>query len=78
MVSNNACDICQMKSNVMEMIFIIAVRRLKLMSVQSSFKHNIPKRLIIHSCNLDLGKTIGQGNISIIFVLVISIILHQR
>ena len=41
------------------------------MSVQSSFKHNIPKQLIIHSCDLDLEKTVGQGNISIIFVLVI-------
>ena len=49
-----------MKTNV---IFIITVRRLRQMSVQ----HNIPKELMIKSCNLDLGKTVGQGNISIIF-----------
>ena len=35
------------------------------MSVQSSFKHNIPRELIINSRNLDLGKTIGQGNFSV-------------
>ena len=50
--------------NVVAMIFIIVVIRLQQMSVQ----HNLPKQLIIHSCYLDLGKTVGQGNISIFFL----------
>ena len=53
-----------MKTNVIAMIFIITVRRLRQMSVQ----HNIPKELMIKSCNLDLGKTVGQGNISLLFL----------
>ena len=52
-----------MKTNVVAMILIIAVRQLRKMSVQ----YNIPQQVIIHSNYLDLGKTVGQGNINIIF-----------
>ena len=46
------------------MIFMITASQLRQMSVQ----HKIPKELMINSCNLDLGKTVGQGNISIIII----------
>ena len=53
-----------MKTNVVAMILIIAVRQLRQMSVQ----YNIPQQVIIHSNYLDLGKTVGQGKINIIFI----------
>ena len=37
------------------------VMHLRHLSVQSSFKHKLPKSLVIAACNLTLGKTIGQG-----------------
>ena len=68
MVSNSMCNVLRWSSDCGGNN-IIAVKRLKQMSVQSSFKHNIPRELIIHSCNLDLGKTIGQGNIAKVYLL---------
>ena len=35
---------------------------MKIFSVQSSFKLNLPKHLIIHASNIKLLETIGQGN----------------
>lgn len=34
---------------------------MKQMSVNSSFNLKVPKALILHSCNLQVGKPIGQG-----------------
>ena len=39
----------------------VAVQRLRQMSVQSSFTLNVSKSLLVNSCNLQLGKSIGQG-----------------
>ena len=41
--------------------FNSAVKGLRRLTVQSSFRHRIPENLIIPSCNLELGKTVGQG-----------------
>ena len=40
-----------------------AVVNLKQFTVWSSFKHNIPKSLIISSSSLEVGKTVGQGDL---------------
>lgn len=31
------------------------------MTVNSSFNLKVPKMMLINSCNLQLGKTLGQG-----------------
>lgn len=60
------CTICQhYLSAKLYYNFIIAVRNLRQFSVQSSFNHNLPTSLVIPSCNLELGKSIGQGTQSL-------------
>lgn len=39
----------------------LIVHQLKHLSVNSKLNLEVPKSLIINSCNLQLGKTIGQG-----------------
>ena len=41
---------------------------LRYLTVQSSFTQNLPKSLIVPSSNLELGKTIGQGKVAILFL----------
>ncbi len=45
-----------------ELFSLFAANPLRSFSVQSSFKLNIPKKLTINSCNLQIGNSIGQGN----------------
>ena len=44
--------------------FFFVVMTLRQFTVHSSFKHNLPKSLIIPSCNLQLGQSIGQGKLT--------------
>lgn len=34
---------------------------LRYLTVHSDLQHNLPKSLIVASCNLKIGKSIGQG-----------------
>jgi hypothetical protein len=43
------------------MLHTHAVHRLKKISVISNLNMDVPQTLILNSCNLQLGKTIGQG-----------------
>ena len=42
---------------------VLAVHGLRQFTVQSSYKLNIPSSLMIPSCNLKLGSTLGQGKL---------------
>ena len=44
------------------LLHFVAASLVNFYTVQSSEKLDIPKSLIIPSCNLELGRTIGQGN----------------
>ena len=43
-------------------ILIFVAHPVNYITVESSAALGIPKSLIIPSCNLELGRTIGQGN----------------
>ena len=62
--SNIYCKLLRMPDvwyNVVHIFLLLLVEKLRKLSVQSSFDLKMTKSLLVNSCNLELGKTIGQG-----------------
>ena len=57
---------CKLRKPTLKQNFtfvIVVANALNLYTVQSSFEVDIPKSLIIPSCNLKIGATLGQGRV---------------